>query len=121
MVPALLDQIELDTFLLDLLRALAARLLDLCRVEPLALGARDLVARRVLLALEAFDLRQQAPAPRLERGQLLELASEVHAPAGERGSDRVEVLSEVGGIDHDRCVTISIVQQRLPRAGGLLR
>jgi len=106
-VPPLLDQIELDALLLDLLRPLAARILDLRRVEPLALGARDLVARRVLLALEALELRQQAPAPCLERGQLLELARHVDAAVGECGSDGFEVLSEVGGIDHVGRVAVS--------------
>ena len=43
---------------------LAARIGD--GVEPLPLGARDLVARRVLLALQPFELGDQ-PAPRASR------------------------------------------------------
>src|SRR5258705_433760 len=74
---------------------------------PGRLGGRALVPRRVLLALEAFELWQQAPAPSLERGQLLELARHVDAAVGERGSDGLEVLSEVGGIDHVGRVAVS--------------
>ena len=60
--------------LLDLLRSLPARLLNLRRIEPLPLRARHFVAGGVLLALQSFELGQQPPATRLERGELFELA-----------------------------------------------
>ena len=46
--------VELDAELLDLLRARAVRLLNRRRVVALPLGARDLVARRVLLRASAL-------------------------------------------------------------------
>ena len=71
-VPALLDQIELDAQLLDLLRALTVGFLDLRRVEPLPLGAAPL--RRPTCSARASALRARAaggvaairarPAPR---------------------------------------------------------
>ena len=70
-VPALLDRIELHAHLLDLLGARAARLLDLRRVEPLSFRARDFIARSVLFALQAFELRQQPASARFERRKLL--------------------------------------------------
>ena len=113
-VPALLDQVELDAQLLDLVCALTVRLEDLRGIEPLSLRFRDLVARGVLLTLEAFELRQQPPAPRFERGKLLELTRHVDAAVGERGTDGFDVLSEIGGIDHGQACWSLIVQQRLP-------
>ena len=69
----LLDAIQLDLQLFDLLGAEFVRLEDRLGVESLALGARDLVAGRVLLALEALNLRNHPTAVRFQRGQLFEL------------------------------------------------
>ena len=71
-VALMLDRVELDAELLDLLRARAVGFLDRRRVLALPLGARDLVARRVLLPLQPFDLGNQPAARGLERGDLLE-------------------------------------------------
>ena len=62
----MLDGVELDAELLDLLRARAVRLLDRRRVVTLTLGARDLVARRVLLPLQSLELRDD-PTPARSR------------------------------------------------------
>ncbi len=60
------------------------------------------------------------------RGKLLELTRHVDAAVGERGADGVDVVSEIGGIDHGQACRSLIVQQRLPtdaptREGGVLR
>ena len=55
-----LGAVELDLQLLDLLAARLAGFVEVLDVLALPLGARHLVAGRVLLALEAFDLRESA-------------------------------------------------------------
>ena len=62
----------------NLLRPLPVGLEDAAGVLALPLRARDLVARRVLLALQPFELGNQPAPPVLERRQLLELAVDVH-------------------------------------------
>ena len=100
MIPALLEQIELHRHLLDLRRPLTIRLLNLRRVLAAALRLRDLVGGGVLFALQSFELGNQAAAPRLERGDLLQLAGQIHAAVGQRGANGFEVVFQVGGIDH---------------------
>jgi hypothetical protein len=80
--PLTFGRFELDLELLDLLAARLAGFVELLDVLPLALGARDLIARRVLLALQTFDLRNQAPAMRFRRGELLQLGRHAEAAAG---------------------------------------
>ena len=104
MVPALLEQIQLHSPLLDLPGPLTIRLLNLRRVLASTLRLRDLVGGRVLFALQPFDLGNQPPPARLERGNLLELACQIDAAIGEGGSNRFEVVLEEGGIDHVRRV-----------------
>ena len=70
---------ELDVDLLDALRARPVGLLDRRGVAALPLRPRHFVAGGVLLALQSFDLRQQAAALRFERRELLELGLEVGA------------------------------------------
>ena len=66
------------------------------RVEPLPLGPRDLVARRVLLALEPFELGNQ-PAPRgLERGDLLERLVRIEPAVAQTGADLFDVIADEG-------------------------
>ena len=62
-------------------------------VLALPLGARDLVAGRVLLALQAFDLRNQPAAMRFRRRQLLELGRHVEAAVGHARLHRFEVVA----------------------------
>ena len=58
------------------------------RVVPLPLGARDLVARRVLLALEPLDLAGSAARRRASSvGELLEVGVGVDAAVAEAGAD----------------------------------
>ena len=77
--PALLDLFELG---LELLDSLSPRLVgrEECRgVLPLALGARDLVACGVLLALESFELRNQAATLGVDGRDLLEFSIRLQA------------------------------------------
>ena len=85
----LLDRVELGLELLDLLAALAVGREDGARVAPLPLRARDLVAGRVLLALQPLDLAESAArAARLERGERLEVGVGVEAAVPEAGRAR---------------------------------
>ena len=86
--------------LLDLLRAAAVRLLDRRRVVPLPLGARDLVARRVLLALQSLELGNEAAPRRLERGDLLEHLVGIEPAVAQARADLLDVIANVGGIEH---------------------
>ena len=86
--------------LLDLLRALPVGLLDLRRIQPLSLRARHLVARRVLLALQALELRQQSPASRLEGCQVFQLGGQVNATVLQSCANGLEIVPEKGGIEH---------------------
>ena len=67
------------------------------RVLPLALRARDLVAGRVLLALQPLDLGDQPPAPGFERRQLLEIGVGIEAAVAEAGADLVDVIAHEAG------------------------
>ena len=70
--PLVLDGVELHPQLLDLLRPRAVGLLNRRGVLALRSGARDLVARRVLLPLQALDLGNEPAPGRFERGELFE-------------------------------------------------
>ena len=83
-IAPLLDRVELDAQLLDLLRSLTIGFLDLAAVQPLPLRARDFVAGGVLFPLEPFELRQDPSPPRLQCGELFELARQVHSALLER-------------------------------------
>ncbi len=97
----LLDLIELDLELSDLLRPLLAGGKERCRVLPLALGARDLVSGRILIALEALDFGDQPPAPGFERRQLLEIGVGVEAAVAIRGAHLVEPIAQESGVNHE--------------------
>ena len=105
----LLDLIQLDAQLSNLLRPLPVRLEDAARVLALPLRARDLVAGRVLLALQPFELGNQPAPPVLERRELLELAVDVHAAVLQPAFHFVLVVAHVSRIKHG-----GIVCQRLP-------
>ena len=78
-IASLLNGVELDAELLDLLRSLAAGLLDLRGVDALPLRTRNFISRGVLFALQSLELREDPPATRFERGQRFKLARQVHA------------------------------------------
>jgi len=82
------------------LRPRATRFLNLRRVQTLTLRARDLITGSVLLALHAFDLRQQPASARFERGEILELTGEVGPPLLQAVANGLEVVSEKCGIEH---------------------
>ncbi len=106
LVPLVLDRVELHAELLDLLGARAVRLLDVRGVVPLPLGARHLVARRVLLALQPLELGDQ-PAPRgFERGDLLERAVGIEAAVAQAGADLFDVIADVNRVEHDPSASI---------------
>ena len=103
-----LGGIQLELQLLDLLAALLAGLEQVRRVLPLTLRARHLIARRVLLALQAFDLRDQAAAMRFGGGQLLQLGRDVEAAVRHAGLNRFEVVADENGIKHRNLRTILV-------------
>jgi len=96
----LLDAVELDFELLDLLAAQFVGLEDRPGVEALALGPRHFVRGGVLLALEPFELRDQAAAVRLEAGELFELGRDVETAIDKTCTHRLEIVANVGGIQH---------------------
>src|SRR4051794_13441557 len=97
----MLDRVELDTELFDLLRALAIALLDRRRIETLPLRSRDLVSRRVLLALESFELSDE-PAPQsLERRNFLQCSVGIHSAVAETSAHCLQILSDKCGIEHE--------------------
>src|SRR5690606_9771731 len=96
------EGLELGAELLDLLRALTVRLLDRGGVEPLAFGARHLLARCVLFVLEALERREQAAPLGFERREILELARQIEPAVAKRGTDGVQVGAEKRRIQHGR-------------------
>ena len=90
-----LDRVELEPELLNLLPAQTVGFLHRRGVEPLALGARDLVPRRVLRALQSFELGDH-PAPRgLERGDLLERLVRIETAIAQSVTDFFDVIADV--------------------------
>src|SRR5207244_8962269 len=67
-----LDGIELESELLDLRRPQLVRFLNRRRDLAMALGACDFVARRVLLPLQSFELRDQTAPRSFVRRDILE-------------------------------------------------
>ena len=90
------DRIELEAELLDLLRARPVRFLDRRRVVPLPLRLRDLVARRVLLALQTFELGDEPAPRRFERRDVLERLVGIEAAVAQAGADLFDVIADVG-------------------------
>ena len=88
-------------------------------VLALPLGARDLIARGVLLALEAFDLRNQAAAMRFGRGKLSATRRVTFRPRlAIAGLHRFQVVANEIGIQHksDRVDYSSGVSVRIRKA-----
>jgi hypothetical protein len=96
----LLDRVDLQLELPDLLRTRLVGGEDRRCIQPLPLGARDLVARRILLALQPFHLRDQSPPAHFERGKLLEIHVRVEAAAAQRSANGFELIAHVRGIEH---------------------
>ena len=69
-IATLLDCVEFDAKLLDLLRSLPTRFLNLRRIDAHALRTRNFISRRVLLAFQSFELGEDTSATSLECGQL---------------------------------------------------
>jgi UTP--glucose-1-phosphate uridylyltransferase len=123
-IALLLDRIQLHAELFDLLPARAIGLLHGRGVESLTLRTRDLVARRVLLALQSFELGDDA-APRVfERGNLLERLVGIEPAAAEAGANDVDVISNKCGIEHAVAIVrydfrVAIVRKAVFPAAGL--
>ncbi len=113
----LLDLIQLDAELPDLLRPLTVRFEDAARVLALPLRARNLVAGRVLLALQPFELGNQPAPPVLERRQLLELAVDVHPAVLQPAFHFVLVIAHVSRIKH--CEIVSVHRLTASRIDGV--
>ena len=96
----LLDGVELGFELLDLLPARLVGGKDGGRIESLLLRAGDFLARRVLIALEAFHLRDELAALRVERAERPEDRLGVEAPVLESGPNLVRVIANESGIEH---------------------
>jgi UTP--glucose-1-phosphate uridylyltransferase len=103
------DLIELDAELADLLRSLAVRFEDRARVFSLTLGARNLIAGRILIALQTFELGNQTPAPVLQRGELFELAVNRETAAFQAALHLVLVVADVRRVKHAEIVSDTIV------------
>jgi len=96
----MLDLIELDAELSNLLRPRAIGVDNLFGVLPLTLRARNLVAGRVLIAFQPFELRDQPPATVLEYCEGLELAIGVDAAFREPGLHVFLVIAHKSRIKH---------------------
>ena len=91
---------RLDGELLDLGRSGSIGLLNGRRVEPLALRSRDFVTRRILLALEALDFRNQSAADKLEGCKFFEHLVGINTPVSKAGSDGLHVVANKCRVEH---------------------
>src|SRR5262249_43654847 len=89
-------------------------------------GARDFITSRALFAPEPFDLREQAPSSRFERGEIFKFRGQVHTALGKSCPDGFEILAEQRRVEHDvdcTCDTIAhmerIVRKAVFPAAGL--
>ena len=96
-----LDVVQLNLELTDLLIARLVGGKNPGRIETLALGTRNLVAGRVLLPFQSFELGDETFAARLERGQLLQVGIRVEAAVAQAGASLFEVIPHVRGVEHD--------------------
>jgi hypothetical protein len=109
--PLIFDRVELNPLLLDFLRAGATGFLHRRGVLAHALGARDLVARRILQPLQPLTLRDEPAAGRLERGNLFEGFVGVEAAVGEAPANVFNVIANKRRIEH-LCIPTTSTQQR---------
>ena len=95
-----LRAVELDLELLDLLVARLARFVEMLSVLALALGARHLIAGRILFALESLDLRNQAAAMRFGSRQLLQFVGNVEAAVRHARLHGLDVVADKVWVKH---------------------
>ncbi len=84
----------------NLLRPLTIGLEDVARVLALPLRARNLVARRILIALQPLELGNQPAPPVLERRKLFELGIGVHAAILQPAFDVFLVIAHISRVKH---------------------
>ena len=98
--PLLLHLIDLNFELPDVQRPRLVGGKNVGRVLPLAFGARDLVARGILLALQPFHLGNQAPPACFKRGDLLELRVRLQPSTAQAGANVFDVITHEASIEH---------------------
>src|SRR6202171_5287549 len=76
-------------------------LLDVRRVEPLALRPCDFVTRRILLPLKTLELPDEPPAQVFERGDVFEGLVWIDATVSQAGANMVDVIAYEDGVQHD--------------------
>ncbi len=120
----ILDRGELVVEHLDLLRAFAVGVAHRGRVEPLARRTRDLVARRVLLTLEAFDLGNDPAPRRLERREVLERPVRIDPTIAQTCTDEFGVFAHEDRVEHGFAIVrydsgVATVRKAVFPAAGL--
>ena len=108
-VAPVLDAVQLDAELTDLRAAGLIRFLKRHGVLALPLRARDLIARGVLLALQALEFGDDPPPRRFQRRDLLERLVGIEAPVAQSDTDVLDVIANVGGVKHASSATYCIV------------
>ncbi len=99
-VAPVLDTVQLDAELADLRSARFVRFLKRRSVLALPLCPRDLVARRVLLALQSLKLGDNPPPCGFERRDLLEGLIGIEPAVAESATDVLDVIANVGWVEH---------------------
>src|SRR5581483_4167070 len=92
--------VELDRELPDLLGPLPIGLENAARVLLLPLRTGDFVARRVLVAFQPFQLRNQPTPAVLQRGKRLELAVQIQSALLEAAAYLVLMVANKSRIQH---------------------
>ena len=100
--PLLFDRVEVRFEPLDRLAALAICGEHGARVAPFLLRAGDLLAGRVLIALERLDLDNHRAPARVERRKRVEVGVGVDAAVPEAGPHDVRVIADERWIDHGK-------------------
>src|SRR6185436_14580254 len=96
----MLDRIELRFEHLDLVGSEAVGFAHRRRIDSLPRRACDLVARRVLLPLQPFDLGNDPPPRRLERGEFLERFVRLDSAAAQTCTDEFGVIAHEDRVEH---------------------
>ena len=94
------DGIPLHRKALDIGRALLARLVKMRRVLTLALGSRNLFAGRILLLVQALELRNDLTPGGFERHDLFERLVRIGAAPAQPLPDLLEVIANIGRVEH---------------------
>src|SRR5262245_1147798 len=85
---------------LDLLGAQLVGLAHRRRVDPLTRGARALVAGRVLLTLQPFDLGNDPPPRRFERRELFQGSVGIEAAISQSFADEFRMFTHKNRVEH---------------------